>query len=493
MKDDNQDLLLDSIVGLIEEGVYTKDEAEELFKIKLDQNIYRHKKNGFYIKTKSGLIPDYNGWSDYIKENYNFFTSNSGDYIYDKDIYHYRNITEIELFSILDQTTCGKALPNHYTNFIKALRGKSFRNDNFFNKNHKLINLKNGILNVETRELMPHSPKYFFNYCVPIEYDKDATCHEWMAFLDRIFPENGEFKIITSQIFGYILYGGDQWLHKAFVLYGEGRNGKSTFLHILQKLLGKNNFSSVSLSSLNKPFSVVNLVGKLANITGETPSDKINAEIFKEATSGGMLTGAKKFQDEFDFECNTRFIFACNEMPKFGENTIGMQERLYFIPFKQYFDKKERNGSIKLTLEKEMSGILNWALSGLEILLDERYLPETEASNQLMDDYNCENDSVYAWAKENIELSLDLTHRVKTGYLYNIYKSSISETGRHCVSDQTFYKRLRKFLKSLPSYIDNERYDKNNKLYRGLIVSSNNRLDQLSVFKLPVNRKDIYQ
>lgn len=437
------------------------------------------KYDGFYYRDQRGnLQPDVYEWANYMIERYHFVHGAGGNYIYDKNFY--RKISDSEIEFLLSYTTLERAKPTHRSGFIKTLLSKAFKPPEYFKLPDGKINLNNGIFDLKENKLIPHSSEYFFTYCLPIDYDPKAGCDGWLNFLANIFPDNLEYVIIIAQIFGYVLIGGDQWLHKAFVLYGEGRNGKSTLLHILQKLIGKNNFSSVSLSNINKPFSAVNLDGKLANIVGESPTDKINAEIFKEATSGGYITAAKKYQDEYEFECQARFIFACNELPRFGENTVGMQERLYFIPFKKYFNKNERDRNIKSRLETELPGILNWALMGLRMLLDNGYLPETSATVELMDEYNSEIDSVYSWAKEYITYDPTLSVPYSAKELYNMYKISMQNTGRHIVSDATFSKRLRKYLKSQGWFKESDMFDKMNKKYRYIVVGGVKKCDNLS-------------
>lgn len=437
--------------------------------------------DGFYIRDHRGVMqPDVYEWASFMIEKYKFIHSERGNFVYSGT--HYRPISDSEIEYLLSETTLNQAKPNHRAGFIKTLLSKAYKPMSFFDKSDGLINLENGIFDIRNDKLLPHTHEIFFNYCLDTKYDASATCDEWMAFLDRIFPDCDEFKIISAQIFGYILYGGDPWLHKAFVLYGEGRNGKSTFLHILQRLIGKNNFSSVSLSNINKPFSAVNLDGKLANIVGESPTDKINAEIFKEATSGGYITASKKYQDEYEFECQARFIFACNDFPKFGENTVGMQERLYFIPFNRYFEKHERDGNIKFKLETELPGILNWAISGLASLLEQKYLPDTDATQHLMDEYNVESDSVYAWAKEAIRRDDGIVAPRTSKDLYSIYRTFCDESGRHAVGINTFAKRFKKYLRFQSWFDETIMFNKEHKYYRYLSVAGSKQGSTLDVF-----------
>lgn len=448
--------LLAIALRAISDGRYTLTEAESVFGIKIPNNAYLTKDDGFHFVTAKGPSPDYYGWAKYFIESNKFFSFDGGFYIYDNERRHYRRISEREIDYRLTIDTKSVVKPNNRNNFIRTLTSSSYKVPNEMKPPDGYLNLKNGILDVKKNKLIEHDSSLFFTYCLPHNYDAKSRCDRWMKFLDDVFLDNTELKLVASQMFGYVLAGGHPWLHQAFVLYGEGRNGKSTFLEVLKALVGFDNFSSISLSNLDKPFSVVHLDGKLANIIEETPNDKINAEAFKTAIGGGHVVGAKKYEDEYQFKCNSRFIFACNEMPKFSENSTGLLERLYFLPFNAYFEEGKRDGNINNALAAELPGILNWALSGLSILLEERRIPVIQASRDTLDVYKSESDSVYSWCVEHISVSEN--GEIKSRDLYNFYKQDTKDSGRHVVSDVTFFKRFKKYLKSIGSFKESESF-----------------------------------
>lgn len=431
-------------IDLIADGVMTIERAEEVFGIKLDPvDLYQVSLGrGFY----DGKKPEYWAWADYIISEFSAVRIGGALYLYNKDKNHYVLVYDQELNELLSKTTNKTVHPQHRSNFLATIKGSVISKDVTFNSNNNLINLKNGVLNIKTGELFPHSSNFYFNYCLDHNYDKTARCDKWMSFLDDVFLKNTELKIVAAMIFGYCLLGGDPFLHRAFVLFGEGRNGKSTFLDVLKHLLGRSNFSIVGLSNLDKPFSVISLKDKMANIVEETPNDKINAEIFKTAIGGGNIIGSEKYQPEHQFKCNARFIFACNEMPKFSENSVGLLERLYFIPFKAYFEQSQRDPFIGEKLLLELPGILNWALSGLELLLDDKSLPRLDVSNDAFEQYRLESDSVYSWASDVVEYDVTVTY-ISSKLVYDKYRTSASDSGKHPVNRDLFQKRLSKFLK----------------------------------------------
>lgn len=431
--------------------------------------------DGFHFKQektdKFGNIsttynPDYHGWSKYMINERAFVQSEGPSYIYDDNKNHFYSIGEHELTKYLISDTGKICKPQNYSLYHKVLRGESFKNHTDLNVPNGLINLKNGVLDLKSGAILTHSKEHFFTYCLPTEFNESAQCPRWIEFLNNIFPSDPEFIHISAEIFGYTLYGGEPWLHKAFVLFGEGRNGKSTYLNVLQNLLGRNNYSSIRLTDLiNKP-SVVHIDGKLANIVEETPNDRINSEIFKDAVSGGTIQARRLYENEYSFECKARFIFACNELPKFGENTVASNERLFFIPFKKYFTESERNHNIRKELLNELPGILNWAICGLKMLLENGKMTTSNASSVVMDEYNQENDSVYAWCKDHISINLDNKTEYPGKTFYSEYKTDTINSGRHPVSDMTFYRRFKKYLRALDGFIEIDMFSSYKKTYK---------------------------
>lgn len=116
------------------------------------------------------------------------------------------------------------------------------------------------------------------------------------------------------------------------------------------------------------------------------------------------------------------------------------------MPFNTYFAKAKRNGNIIKELKAEMPGILNWALNGLDILLDNNYIPDCEASNKVFEQYQNEADSVYSWASDNVKFD-DKMLFIKSKDLYAKYRLDLVDTGRKAVSDIVFFRRFKKYVR----------------------------------------------
>jgi P4 family phage/plasmid primase-like protien len=400
----------------------------------------------FFYDDKTGKTfetPDYIGMSNALKTENVIKCSNSATYVYNDGYWRY--VDSVGLDNIIFRLTNNHCKPNHFENFKKTIKANCFHDiENHHGKNEEMmINLKNGVVSLRDGALYPHSSKYFFKQIIPIEYDPTKGCPEWIRFLRFVFNNDDDLISFAQEIFGYVLVGGAPFLHKAFVLQGSGRNGKSTFLDILKQLLGEESYSTVSMAKLHKEFSAVRLIGKLANIVEETPDDEINSEIFKTMVGGGTVQVSYKGKDEFSSKINARFIFACNDMPIFKDKNVSMLDRLVFIPFGIYIPEKDRDTKIGEKLSAELPGILNWAIEGAKKIAKTRSINAPASCVNLKEEYREETDPLHSWFKEHIEPGVG----VYANDLYISYKNDMEKNGNHPFSAPKFFKRFIKMCK----------------------------------------------
>ncbi len=113
------------------------------------------------------------------------------------------------------------------------------------------------------------------------------------------------------------------------MLFGSGKNGKSTLLNLLISFLGEGNTSNVSLQELcYGKFSRIRLFGKQANIHDDLPNTKLSQTgNFKMLTGESKTEGEMKFrQDTIRFNNYAKLIFSCNELPKTEDTTYAFSD-----------------------------------------------------------------------------------------------------------------------------------------------------------------------
>jgi hypothetical protein len=91
------------------------------------------------------------------------------------------------------------------------------------------VNVQNGLLDVNTRSLSPHSGDFLSPVQLPIKFDAAARCPAWDKFISEVFPADSE--AIAWEIPAWLMTP-DTSIQKAILLMGDGANGKSTYPHL---------------------------------------------------------------------------------------------------------------------------------------------------------------------------------------------------------------------------------------------------------------------
>lgn len=176
------------------------------------------------------------------------------------------------------------------------------------------INFGNGLYDWRADVLEDHRPDVLSTVQLGVDFDRTATCPEFDAFLTAVLPE--DMVTLVWELIGYLLYSGNP-LHKAVMLTGTGRNGKGTFLRVVNTLLGHGNVTSVSLHDLvNTRFSTASLFGKIANIAGDIDGTYLESTAtFKAITGQDLISAEHKGRDRFDFTPWAVPVFSANKVP----------------------------------------------------------------------------------------------------------------------------------------------------------------------------------
>ena len=279
--------------------------------------------------------------------------------------------------------------PHHLTTLTQMVQGLTMDGADFEEPPRTLVNLENGVLNLETCELCAHDPKFFFLNMIHASYDPEARADRFLGWLEEIQPDP-EDRLLVQEIAGYLLLR-DYPLHSIFFFVGPGRNGKGTLLRTLESILGKENCVSIALERLGERFQNTNLMGKLLNVVSEPKADLFATEPVKAATGQDLLYGEiKNKQKPIPFHNYAKFIVMANRLPPVSDTTPAWWERVIVVEFPVTIPEERRIENIeRLWLEdpKERSGILNWMLEGLRRLLRNGRFTKTKGSERMAEEY----------------------------------------------------------------------------------------------------------
>lgn len=316
------------------------------------------------------------------------------------------------------------------------------------NKDMVLINLQNGTFEVSPQgaKLRPFDRSDFITYQLPFEYNPQAKAPLFEAYLNRVLPDTERQRVLAEFLgFVFIKHGSNTLKEeKALILYGTGANGKSVFFEIVTALFGRQNVSNYSLQSLTeeKGFYRAKIANKLINYASEI-NGKLEASLFKAMVSGEPVEACLKYGQPFSMIDYAKLIFNVNELPKDVEHTNAYFRRFLIIPFDVTIpeDEQDKNLHSKI-IEKELSGVFNWVLQGLNRLLEQRRFSDCEAAQKAVDQYKLESDSVQMFLNENEYKSSPTNYRL-IKELYPEYRAFCSEDGMPPVKKSNFNKRLK--------------------------------------------------
>jgi len=236
-----------------------------------------------------------------------------------------------------------------------------------------LLNMQNGILNMETKQLLPHSPNYIFTTKSPITFDPSAKCPHFEEWLRKILF-NDQDKIDTVlDYMAYAISGTDLSNEKFLMLTGSGANGKSILVKIMRMILGDYMKFSKANSFMNFGKDVV--LGSRCIAFEELPSgtDKNFWEEIKDMSSGGVARINRKFLKEIEATCFAKFIFICNQLPYGTDSSDGFFRRFLIVKFEMTFKDEEIIPNYEREFVDELPGILNLLVDRLPRLIPTRF------------------------------------------------------------------------------------------------------------------------
>jgi len=231
-----------------------------------------------------------------------------------------------------------------------------------------LISLENGIFHLKDYVILPHSLGFFTPNSLPFAYDPTAQCPQWMKFLHSLWSKDPESIDCLQEMFGYIL-SGDTRQQKFFNLIGPRRSGKGTINKILVSLLGQHNTVAPQLEELCDTFGLQPWLGKLlASFTDARAPERNRSAVVSQLlriVGGDTITVNRKNKESWNGYLPTRIVIYSNEVLQLTENSNALTGRMIVLKMTEaFYDKEDADLSSKL--DKELSGIFNWAMEGLK-------------------------------------------------------------------------------------------------------------------------------
>jgi P4 family phage/plasmid primase-like protien len=370
--------------------------GDELAKI-VEHVLEKEGDAGRYFDRKDGFLPAI--LAEEIREAYGIRSGVGGHlYRYQDGVYRFDGRERVE--QVCQRVLGERFKPRHGREVVDVLRGGLQEIPD--EPTTDLVNVANGMLDWRTAELRPHGPEHLTTIQLPVAWNPDATCPAIDVFLAEVLPPDSQR--FVREVFGYATVP-DGFLRKAVMLLGTGSNGKSTFLSLLRRLLGRRNVSAVPLQAFGESrFAAAEVHGKLANVCGDLDSRALRrSDLFKTVTGGtDAVMAERKYEHPFSFVPFATLLFSANEAPASSDQSDAFFDRWVILPFDRRFEGVDVDPHLlaKLTTREELEGLLVQAIAGF-MDLSERGRFEVPPSVQAAgEEYRMRIDSVVTFLDE---------------------------------------------------------------------------------------------
>ena len=308
------------------------------------------------------------------------------------------------------------------------------------------IAFKNGILNLETMELMDFTPNIVITNKINYDYVPGAYHELCDKTLNKMACHDKEIRALLDEAVGYCFYRRNE-LRKCFMLTGEKQNGKSTFLAMLEHLL-KGNTTSLDLRELGERFKTAQLHGKLANIGDDIGEEFIpNSSVFKKLVSGNTLNVENKGAKPFDFSSYAKLLFSANNIPRLGKgrDSAAVMSRLIIIPFDARFTVNDPDFDpyikYKLITDECMHYLIQCGITGLKRVLENQSFTKSAKVAKQLEEYEENSNPVLLFFKEEPKIENE-----PTAHVFREYCGYCATNGFTPMSNVEFSKQVNRYL-----------------------------------------------
>jgi len=303
------------------------------------------------------------------------------------------------------------------------------------------INFRNGFYDPRSKRMIPHDPKFRATNQIPHVYDpegqlKGTAVQEWLMFIGNT-PEDIE---MLCQFSGLCLTR-DTRQQKFLILNGEGGTGKSTVIRMIEKMIGTENISNISLNQLTQRFQAFGLMGKLLNSCADLEIDALSdTSILKKALGEDVFSAEAKGKDQISVRNYAKLLFSTNQLPIVkAEQTNGFYRRLLILTMDRVPEKKDPEFFDRLSTE--IDDFIRISVTALERLYQNGQITESAGSIEAVKRLRCDSDTVEAFLTEKtVRVS---EGRIKKLDLYRSYEAFCQDMERQSLTKQNFYRSMK--------------------------------------------------
>lgn len=312
-----------------------------------------------------------------------------------------------------------------------------------------LIAFKNGIYNITNDTLTGFSPDVVITNQIPWNYNPSAQSELTEKTLAKMACQDDEIIRLLGECIGYCFYRRNE-LSVSMFLTGEKANGKSTFLQMIQDVLGVQNTSNLGLDELDERFAPVTMFGKLANIGDDISDDFLKGKAiahFKKIVSGNMLKAENKGVDMFFFKPFVKLIFSANQIPRMKDRTGAVLRRMVIIPFNATFSKTDPDYDPYIAWKLKDTAVMEYlcriGVEGLKRILENHGFTQSKKVDAEIKEYTEYNNPILLFLAETEPEEII---NQETRLVHSKYEVFCHESGFESMGLATFSKEINRQL-----------------------------------------------
>jgi len=368
-------------------------------------------------------------------------------YYYDDAEGYYVRKGETFIGELLRQYMPGYTNTNRKRNILDAVKDRNYIAVEEFHPPDGKVNVKNGVLDLDSRELEPHTPEYYFTSQLQTEYHPDAESNAWTEFLESSVENlNDRHKIM--EFVGYTL---ETWHHnreKNLFIVGPSQSGKSTFADTIQELFGVaptvTNLTPQQLADTQ--FDAASLKEAMINAVNDINASKIeNSGALKRILSGERMKMERKHRDAHFDEPTAKHMYTANWLPRVVGQDESLYRRVLIVEFPNQVPDDKRDEHLKQQLQQEevLSAILNDALDARDRLHEQGGFTADRSREDTRRKWDSWRDAHKRFLYTQFEITGDSDRTVDKDTYYQGYKEYANREGYELRAKQSVTKSLK--------------------------------------------------
>ena len=313
-----------------------------------------------------------------------------------------------------------------------------------FNVDQMILATGTDWIDLKTIEAHQPDPNILISKATEVGYLNDAKCPLFEKFIADIFENDAELISFVRKAIGYSLTGStaEQCM---LIMIADGANGKSTFINIINQLLGTYGTTAaaqtlVAQGGTSIGDDLVDLAGARLITVSETEEGQSLAEAkIKQMTGGDTLKGCPLYGSYVEFKITGKLWLATNSLPQINNSDHGIWRRIMAIPFNRTFTAEQQDKALQSKLMVELPGILNWALKGCLEWQQEGLNPPSVIAEQVAE-YKSSMDSISQFLRDECEVQPDCSY--PASQFYSAYRNWSLTVGKKPKTSAAFKRAM---------------------------------------------------